>query len=127
MCSVHKNVVAISETTKQQVATLDIKSKEMACSKQQGNKFYIGTFVDTLFLFSYINSTNEFHCLNELRTQDSILSICIMSSDYVILGQASGYLELVSVNLGRELESVNYMRVHQSGYINHVCGIGNGQ
>jgi hypothetical protein len=126
MCSVHKNVVAISETTKQQAATLDIKSKEMACSKQQGNRFYIGTFVDTLFLFSFINSTNEFHCLNELRTPDSILSICIMSSDYVILGQASGYIQLASVNKDGEMESLNYMRIHQSGYINHVCGVGNG-
>lgn len=53
-----------------------------------------------------------------------MLSIAIASAEYLICGQASGYLELLKVSHDRQIQSLGYILLSQTGYLNHVARVG---
>ena len=78
LLSVNKNAQVISLATLEVVTDLNLKNREMASSLFYGRIVLIGTYVDTLFVFSY----GDFSPLFNLRCHDSILSICYLSTDH---------------------------------------------
>ena len=52
LISINKNAHVINRATGQLIAELNLKSREMSSSCVTGNYLYIGTYVDTLFVFS---------------------------------------------------------------------------
>ena len=48
----NKNAHVIDRTTGQLLAELNLKSREMSSSCVTGDYLYIGTYVDTVFVFS---------------------------------------------------------------------------
>jgi hypothetical protein len=81
-----------------QLHTLKIEEKEMSSSLVLGNKLFIGTYVDTLYMFSI----PEFKKLCSVRTHESILSIVSMNEQLLCLGQADGNVDFISISLGKE-------------------------
>ena len=67
----------------------------MSCSMVYQNVLLIGTYVDTLFLFS----VPTFELLFSIRSHDSILSLCTISTahNFIALGQASGYVDILKI------------------------------
>lgn len=55
----------------------------------------IGTYVDTLFVFSLA----DFAPILSLRTRDSILSMAVISTSHnlIVLGQAQGCVDVVTL------------------------------
>ena len=95
LLSVQKNAHVVSRETHEVVAELNLKSREMSCSLVFKNILMIGTYVDTLFLFSM----PTFELLFSIRSHDSILSLCVISSvhNFIALGQASGYVDILKI------------------------------
>ena len=75
LLSVNKNAHVVTRETNEPIAELNLKNREMACSLVFQNVLLIGTYVDTLFVFSI----GEFNPLFSMRSNDSILSMCVIS------------------------------------------------
>ena len=84
LLSSHKNAHVIQIDTKETVAELNLKNREMSCSMVFKNVLLVGTYVDTLFVFSI----PDFKLLHCMRTHDSILCICTISEahNFIALG-----------------------------------------
>ena len=63
----------------------------MSASLVHNDRLFIGTYVDTLFMFQLPN----FEKLGQVKTKDSILSIVAMSDDLLCVGQAGGHLDFI--------------------------------
>lgn len=79
LLSSNKNAVVVSINTHQVVAELNLKKREMSCSLFFGGTVVlIGTYVDTLFVFSY----PDFKHLFSMQSHESILSMCVVSPEH---------------------------------------------
>ena len=56
----------------------------------------IGTYVDTLFAFSF----PHFAPLFSMRSHDSILAMCVVSTDhnFIALGEAAGHIDMLKLH-----------------------------
>lgn len=92
----------------------------MASSLFYDKVVLIGTYVDTLFAFSY----GDFGLLFSLRCRDSILSMCALSTDhnFIALGQAGGCIDVIKLQGTRMNQGiiVSSLTVPEAGYINHL-------
>lgn len=95
LLSSNKNAVVVSVETQEVVAELNLKNREMSCSLLFGSVVLIGTYVDTLFVFSY----PEFNLLFSMRSRESILTMCVVSEEhqFIALGQASGHIDILKL------------------------------
>lgn len=65
---------------------MSIDSKEMSCSRQHRNKFFVGTFCDTLFMFMYDVTKKVLVPVTEMRTHESIVSLAVLNSELILCG-----------------------------------------
>lgn len=111
LLSSNKNAVVVSLSTHEVVAELNLKNREMSCSLFFGGKVVlIGTYVDTLFVFSY----PDFKHLFSMRSHESILSMCVVSPvhQFIAIGQANGHIDILKLqgskmDLGLIVSSLN--------------------
>ena len=81
LVGMNKNAHVINRSNGELHRELDLKNREMSTSLVFGKQLYIGTYVDTLFIFS----SSDFSFIQLVRTHESLLSMCIISKpDYVI-------------------------------------------
>ena len=88
----------------------------MSTSLVHNELLYIGTYVDTLFIFSI----KTFEKVQLIRTHDSVLSLCSLSDteNKIAVGQAGGYVDIITENLRFVHES--YSLNKDAGYINKM-------
>lgn len=124
----NKNISVFNLHAKELLYNLSIDQKEMSCSRQHGDKLFIGTFCDTLFMFQYQVDEKEgkgkLQMCCEMRTHESIISLCIMSPEYIICGQSNGYIDVIELKQKKKntwamdhISSKFYMNI---GYINCI-------
>jgi hypothetical protein len=70
--------------------------KEMSCSRQQGRRLFVGTFVDTVFMFTYDVKQRKLVLNAQMCTHDSIVSIGLGMEGLLVCGQASGFVDLLT-------------------------------
>lgn len=121
LVSANKNAHIVRRNYKEIVAELNLKNREMSSSLVYKGVILIGTYVDTLFTFAQ----EDFSPLFQMRTQDSILSMTVLSEahNFVAIGQAGGNLDVLKLQ-GSALTSgaiVNTMMVPKAGYINAMA------
>ena len=75
LVGMNKNAQVIHRANGELECELDLKNREMSTSLQNRDKLYIGTYVDTLFIFSSV----DFSFIQLVRTHESLLSICVIS------------------------------------------------
>lgn len=117
----NKNAVVVSMTTREVVAELNLKNREMSSSLFFGGSvILVGTYVDTLFVFSY----PDFNYLFSMRSHESILSMCVVSPEhqFIALGQANGHIDILKLqgskmDLGIIVSSLN---LPEAGYVNKL-------
>jgi hypothetical protein len=127
--SFNKNISVFLLFEKQYLYNLSIDNKEMACSRQHKNKFFVGTFCDTLFLFIYDAASKKLVPSSEMRTHESIISLALLSDDLVICGQSNGYIDTISCRPSKKkageyrLDNVASKFYNNLGYVNciQVC------
>ena len=90
-----KNAHVIDRATFNMHKELNLKNREMSTSLVHKELLYIGTYVDTIFIFSI---TNDFERIQLVRTHDSVLSLCSISDteDRVVAGLAGGYADVIA-------------------------------
>jgi hypothetical protein len=96
LTSFNKNISVFLCHEKQYLYNISIDNKEMACSRQHNNMFFVGTFCDTLFMFLYDAKTKKMVPGSEMRTHESIISIAVLTSDIIICGQSNGYVDTIT-------------------------------
>ena len=121
LVSASKNAHIVRRNSQEIVAELNLKNREMSSSLVYKGVILIGTYVDTLFTFAQ----EDFSPLFQMRTQDSILSMTVLSEahNFVAIGQAGGNLDVLKLQ-GSALTSgaiVNTMMVPKAGYINAMA------
>lgn len=127
--SFNKNISVFLLFEKQYLYNLSIDNKEMACSRQHKNKFFVGTFCDTLFLFIYDAQTKKLVPSSEMRTHESIISLALLSDDLILCGQSNGYIDTITCRPSKKkageyhLDNVSSKFYSNLGYINciQVC------
>ena len=120
LLSVHKNAHVVTRGDNEPVAELNLKNREMACSLVYENVLLIGTYVDTLFVFS----VSDFAPLFSMRSHDSILSMCVISTNhnFLALAQAGGYIDVLKLQGTQRNQGiiVSSLILAEAGYINKV-------
>ena len=81
LTSMNKNAHIIRRSTGALEKELDLKNREMSSSLVCKDLLYIGTYVDTLFIFSI----PDFEFIQLVRTHDSLLSMCSISESRNII------------------------------------------
>lgn len=130
LTGINKNAHVINRATYNLEKELNLKNREMSTSLVHKDLLYIGTYVDTLFIFSI---TNDFERIQLVRTHDSVLTMCSVSDteNRIVVGLAGGYVDLIhEVALteqqegdeGRKTKFVNESVTlnRDAGYINKV-------
>ena len=129
LTSYNKNVSVFQCHDKQYLYNLSIENREMACSRQHKNKFFVGTFCDTLFMFIYDHMSKKLVLSSEMRVHESIISIAILTNELLICGQSNGYLDTITCRPSKKipgeyrLDNVASKFCSNLGYINciQVC------
>lgn len=96
LTSHQKNISVFECGSKNYMYELDIMKKEMSCSKQQGRRLFVGTFVDTVFMFTYDVKQRKLVLNSQMCTHDSIVSIGLGIEGLIVCGQANGYVDLLT-------------------------------
>ena len=93
LTGMNKNAHVVDRATYNTVKTLDLKNREMSTSLVHNELLYIGTYVDTIFIFSI----PDFERLQLVRTHDSVLSLCSISNteNRIVAGLAGGYVDVI--------------------------------
>ena len=96
LTSMNKNAHIIRRSTGALEKELDLKNREMSTSLVTKDLLYIGTYVDTLFIFS----VHDFEPIQLVRTHDSLLSMCTISEsrNIIAVGQAGGFVDIITKN-----------------------------
>lgn len=129
LTSFNKNISVFLCHEKQYLYNISINNKEMACSRQHKNKFFVGTFCDTLFMFLYDAKTQKLVPGSEMRTHESIISIAILTNEMIICGQSNGYVDTITCRTSKKhkgeyrMDNVASKFCSNLGYINciQVC------
>ena len=102
LVGMNKNAHIINRSNGELHRELDLKNREMSTSLVFGKQLYIGTYVDTLFIFS----SRDFSFIQLVRTHESLLSMCIISKlDSVIaIGEAGGFVDIIRPVTGEEVD-----------------------
>ena len=120
LISVNKNAHVVTREANEAVAELNLKNREMACSLVFQNVLLIGTYVDTLFVFSI----TDFSPLFSMRSNDSILTMCVISDshNFLALGQAGGYIDVLKLQGTQRSQGmiVSSLAIPEAGYINKI-------
>ena len=93
LTGMNKNAHVVDRATYNTIKTLDLKNREMSTSLVHNELLYIGTYVDTIFIFSI----PDFERLQLVRTHDSVLSLCSISNteNRIVAGLAGGYADVI--------------------------------
>lgn len=129
LTSFNKNISVFLCHEKQYLYNISIDNKEMACSRQHKDKFFVGTFCDTLFMFLYDEKSKKLVLGSEMRTHESIISIAILTNELIICGQSNGYVDTVTCKASKKkpgeyrMDNVASKFCSNLGYINciQVC------
>ena len=91
--SMNKKAYIIRRVNGETEKELDLKKREMSSSLVCNNKLYVGTYVDTIFIFSIPN----FEPIQLVRTHESVLSMCTIDekNEMIAVGQAGGYVDII--------------------------------
>lgn len=129
LTSFNKNISVFLCHEKQYLYNLSIDNKEMACSRQHKNMFFVGTFCDTLFMFIYDADSKKLVPGSEMRTHESIISIAILTDEMILCGQSNGYVDTITCRPNKKykgewrMDNVASKFCSNLGYINciQVC------
>lgn len=121
-----KNISVFECNTREYLYELNIDKKEMSCARQQGRRLFVGTFVDTIFIFIYDVKSRKLVQASQMCTHDSIVSIGISVEGLVMCGQANGFVDLLTYQVRKsnkgEYKMDNVSHIHNSkfGYVNCI-------
>jgi len=86
----------------------------------------VGTFVDTVFMFTYDVKLRKLILNSQMCTHDSIVSIGLGVEGMIVCGQASGFVDLLTWQVSKKangeykMNNIAHIQNPEFGYINSV-------
>ena len=118
-----KNAQILCLDSGESLYDLNLKKREMSTSLAFKSLLFVGTYVDTMFVFSaWSNFEEQF----KFRTRESIICMAVVSEKHnlIAIGCANGVVDFVKVDFSGikecSLSLIKGVRSSDTGYINQI-------